>query len=88
MRHVAKALGRVLNKDLEVVDIPPARQSDALVEAGIPRPIADAVAEMFAAFNAGLIRPQGDRHLVGATTKEETIDHYAPSAAVGAMSAS
>jgi uncharacterized protein YbjT (DUF2867 family) len=78
MRHVAAVLGCVLRRDLAVVDIPAARQSDALVEAGIPRPVADAVAEMFAAFNAGLITPQGDRRLVGATTIEETIQHYVP----------
>jgi uncharacterized protein YbjT (DUF2867 family) len=79
IRQVAEALGRVLGKDLEVVDIPAARQSDTLVEAGIPRPIADAVTEMFAAFNAGLIKPQGDRCLVGATTIEEVIRRYVPS---------
>jgi uncharacterized protein YbjT (DUF2867 family) len=79
IRQVAEALGRVLGKDLEVVDIPAARQSDTLVEAGIPRPIADAVAEMFAAFNAGLIKPQGDRCLVGATMIEEVIRRYVPS---------
>jgi hypothetical protein len=80
---VAEQLGRALGKDLEVVDIPPARQSDALVDAGFLRPVADAVAEMFAAFNAGLITPQGDRRLVGATTIEETIRQYVPG---GAMS--
>jgi uncharacterized protein YbjT (DUF2867 family) len=79
IRQVAEALGRVLDTDLTVVDIPPARQSDTLLEAGIPRPVADALAEMFAAFNAGLITPQGDRCLMGATTIEETIRHYVPS---------
>jgi uncharacterized protein YbjT (DUF2867 family) len=83
IRQVAEQLGRALGKDLEVVDIPPARQSDALVDAGFLRPVADAVAEMFAAFNAGLITPQGDRRLVGATTIEETIRQYVPG---GAMS--
>jgi uncharacterized protein YbjT (DUF2867 family) len=78
MRHVASVLGRVLGKDLPVVDIPTARQSDTLVDAGIPRPVADAVAEMFSAFNAGLITPQGDRRLVGATTIEETMQYYVP----------
>jgi uncharacterized protein YbjT (DUF2867 family) len=38
IRQVAEQLGRALDKDLEVVDIPPVRQSDALVEAGIPGP--------------------------------------------------
>ena len=78
IREVAEALGCVLGKDLKVLDIPPAQQSDTLVEAGIPRPIADAVAEMFAAFNAGLITPQGDRRLIGATTIEQTIRRYIP----------
>jgi uncharacterized protein YbjT (DUF2867 family) len=88
IRQVAQVLGRVLGKDLEVVDIPPARQSDALVEAGIPRPVADAVAEMFAAFNAGLITPQGNRRLVGATTIEETIKHYVTSGTMAVVPAS
>jgi uncharacterized protein YbjT (DUF2867 family) len=88
IRHVAEALGRVLGKDLKVVDIPPARQSDTLVDAGIPRPVADAVAEMFAAFNAGLITPQGDRRLSGATTIEETIRHYVPGGTLAVMPAS
>jgi hypothetical protein len=79
IRQVAVALGRALGKELEVVDIPPSRQSDTLVGAGIPRPIADAVTEMFAALNAGLITPQGDRRLVGATTIEDTIQRYVPS---------
>ena len=82
IRQVAEALGRVLSKDLTVVDIPAARQSDTLVEAGIPRSMADAVAEMFAAFNAGLITQEGDRSLVGATTIEETIQHYVQSRTV------
>jgi uncharacterized protein YbjT (DUF2867 family) len=88
IRHVAEALGRVLGADLKVVDIPPARQSDTLVEAGIPRQVADAVAEMFAAFNAGLITPQGDRRLIGATTIEETIKHYVPGGTLAVMPAS
>jgi uncharacterized protein YbjT (DUF2867 family) len=88
IRQVAEALGRALGADLAVVDIPPARQSDALVEAGIPRPVADAVAEMFAAFNAGLINPQGDRCLIGATTIEETIKHCVPGGRLAVMPAS
>jgi uncharacterized protein YbjT (DUF2867 family) len=88
IRQVAEVLGRVLGKNLEVVDIPPAQQSDALVEAGLPRPVANAVAEMFAAFNAGLIAPQGDRRLVGATTIEETIKHCVPSGIMPVVPAS
>jgi uncharacterized protein YbjT (DUF2867 family) len=73
IRQVARVLGGVLDKALEVVDIPPTRQSETLVDAGVPRPIADAIAELFAAFNGGLIRPQGDRSLVGTTSIDEVI---------------
>jgi uncharacterized protein YbjT (DUF2867 family) len=73
IRQVARTLGRALDKELQVIDIPPARQSDTLVDAGIPRPIADAIAEMFGAFNAGLITPQGDRSIVGTTSIEDVV---------------
>jgi hypothetical protein len=43
---------------------------------------------MFAAFNAGLIKPQGDRRLIGATTIEETIQHCLPSGTMAVMPAS
>jgi uncharacterized protein YbjT (DUF2867 family) len=80
VRQVAETLGRALGKDLNIVDIPPALHSDTLTETGIPRPIADAVAEMFAAFNAGSITPQGDRQIVGTTTIEQVIGQHVPSA--------
>lgn len=73
MRQVARALGEALGRDLQVIDVPALRQSDTLAEAGVPRQIADAVAEMFAAFNAGLVTPQGERSLVGTTPIDEVI---------------
>jgi uncharacterized protein YbjT (DUF2867 family) len=73
IRQVARALGEALGKELRVIDVPPSCHSDALAEAGVPRPIADAVAEMFAAFNAGSIIPQGDRSLVGTTPIGDVI---------------
>jgi uncharacterized protein YbjT (DUF2867 family) len=76
IRQVARMLGVALDKDLQVIDVPPARQSDTLVAAGIPRPIADAIAEMFGAFNAGLITPQGDRSLVGTTPIDDVIARH------------
>lgn len=83
IRQVARALGRALGKELQVIDISPARQSDTLVEAGIPRPIADAIAEMFGAFNAGLITPQGDRSAVGTTPIEDVVTQYVRGAWAG-----
>jgi uncharacterized protein YbjT (DUF2867 family) len=73
IREVARDLGAVLGREVQVVDIPPERHSSSLVEAGIPRPVAEAIAEMFSAFNAGLITPRGDRQLLGNTTIDETL---------------
>ncbi len=84
IRQVARALGDALGKDLHVIDIPPSRQSDTLVDAGVPRPIADAIAEMFGAFNAGLITPQGDRSLVASTPIDDLITRYVQGGAAGA----
>jgi uncharacterized protein YbjT (DUF2867 family) len=82
IRQVAEQLGTALRKRLDVVDIPPARHSDTLVDAGIPHPVADAVAELFAAFNSGLIVPQGDRRLIGTTTVDSVIAHLVRGAGV------
>jgi uncharacterized protein YbjT (DUF2867 family) len=82
IRQVAEHLGVSLRKTLVVVDIPPPRHSDTLVDAGVPRPIADAVAELFAAFNSGLIVPQGDRQLIGTTTIDTVIAQYVRGAGV------
>jgi len=46
------------------------------------------VAEMFAAFNAGLITLQGDRRLVGTTIIDEVVKHYVPRRMTAIMSAS
>jgi len=45
------------------------------------------VAEMFAAFNAVLITPQGDRRLVG-TIIDEVVKRYVPRRMTAIMSAS
>jgi uncharacterized protein YbjT (DUF2867 family) len=76
IRQVARELALALGKEIRVLDIPPERHRDSLVEAGIPQPIADAIAEMFAAFNAGLINPQGDRQLIGTTPISDVIKQY------------
>jgi hypothetical protein len=62
-----------LDKTLQIVDIPPAGHVAALTQAGLPQAIAETVAEMFAAFNAGVIVPKGDRRLFGTTPIDEVI---------------
>lgn len=73
VRQVAEQLGAALGKTLEIVNIPPTGHVTALMEAGIPQEIAEAVAEMFAAFSAGLMVPRGDRSLSGSTTIDLVI---------------
>ena len=72
-RDMAEKLGRALGKSLRIVDIPAAAHVDALSQAGLPKPFAEAVAEMFACFASGRISPQGDRVERGATTLDEVL---------------
>lgn len=76
IRQVADALGAALERPVRVVDIPPAEHVPALVGAGVPPPLAEILAEMFAAFAAGKIAPSASRHLTGTTTINEVIRTY------------
>ncbi len=71
--QVAEKLGAALGKKLQRVDIPPAGHVDALVKAGVPKPFADAYAEMYAGFGSGKIATKGDRLVQGKTTLDDTI---------------
>jgi uncharacterized protein YbjT (DUF2867 family) len=73
MRQMAEKLGAALGRSLTIVDIPPAGQVAALTEAGLPPAFAEAVAELHAAFAAGIIAPNGDRSLAGVTTLDEVL---------------
>jgi uncharacterized protein YbjT (DUF2867 family) len=72
-RQVAEHLGAALGRELTIVNIPPEDHVRALIAAGVPQQIAEAVAEMFAAFSAGLLVPRGDRSLSGSTTIDVVI---------------
>jgi uncharacterized protein YbjT (DUF2867 family) len=73
-RDMAERLGRAIGKNVLVVDIPPAAHVEALTtKAGLPRPFAEALAEMFACLAAGRVRPQGDRVVSGTTTLEQVV---------------
>lgn len=71
--QVAEHLGAALGKPLQVVNIPPADHVAALTRAGVPRQLAEAVAEMFAAFATGLLVPRGDRSVTGTITIDQVI---------------
>jgi uncharacterized protein YbjT (DUF2867 family) len=72
-RDLASALGTSLGVNIQVVDVPPAARVSALVQAGLPQSFAEEVAELYACFDAGRIRPQADRVLAGATTIRQTL---------------
>jgi uncharacterized protein YbjT (DUF2867 family) len=72
-RDFAAALGSGLGKPLQIVDVPPPARVGALVQAGLPPSFAEEVAEVYACFDAGRIRPQGDRALTATTTIQETL---------------
>jgi uncharacterized protein YbjT (DUF2867 family) len=78
IRDVADALGRALGRTLHIVDVPPAEQSAALRAAGVPPQLADAVAEMFAAFASGAIVPGGARRVTGTTRLDAVIASAVP----------
>ena len=72
-RDLASALGAQLGRSLQVVDVPPPARVGALVQAGLPQSFAEEVAELYACFDSGRIRPQGERALTATTTIEETL---------------
>ena len=72
-RDLALALGSALGKQLQVVDVPAAARAGALMQAGLPQPFAETVAELYACFESGRVRPEGDRALAGATTIHDVL---------------
>jgi uncharacterized protein YbjT (DUF2867 family) len=72
-RQLAEKIGKLLGKTLNIVDIPPAGHVAALEQAGVPRDVAEAFAEMYAGFNAGLLVPKGDRAIKVTTPIDEVL---------------
>ena len=72
-RELAAALGARLGKPLQVVDVPAPARVGALVQAGLPESYAREVAELCACFDAGRVRPQGNRALTASTPIQETL---------------
>ncbi len=72
-RQLAEKIGKLVGKTLNVVDIPPAGHVAALKQAGVPADVAEAFAEMYAGFNAGLLVPKGDRTIQVNTPVDEVL---------------
>jgi uncharacterized protein YbjT (DUF2867 family) len=73
VRGISDALGVALGRPLQVVDIPADAHVETLVQAGLSPSFAEAVAELYACFAAGRVRPAGHRSLAGSTTLEELL---------------
>lgn len=73
VRQVSEKLGAALGKELQVADIPQGAWVSTLVQSGVPPHIAEVFAEMYGAFNSGIISPKGDRLVEGKTPIDETI---------------
>lgn len=73
INQLADKLGKKVGKTLNIVDIPPQGHVDALTQAGLPRSVAEAFAEMYAGFAAGKLVPHGDRIVTGTTTLDEVL---------------
>jgi len=71
-RQLAEKVGKLLGKTLPIVDIPPAGHVAALTQAGLTQSLAEAFAEMYAGFAAGILVPKGDRQ-IQATTPIDAI---------------
>jgi uncharacterized protein YbjT (DUF2867 family) len=72
-RQLADKIGAALKKKLQIVDVPAAEHVAAYQKAGLPKQVAEAFAEMNAAFGTGRIVPKGDRAETGKTTFDETL---------------
>ena len=72
-RQLADKLGKLVGKALPVVDIPAVGHVAALKQAGVPADVAEAFAEMYAGFAAGLLRPKGDRTIQVTTPIDEIL---------------
>ena len=73
VRQMAEALGRALEREVRVVDIPSASHVAALTSAGVPGPLAAIYAEMFAGVAAGIFAPRGQTQVMADTTLEEWL---------------
>ena len=72
-RQLAAKLGEALHKTIQVVEVPPAAQADTMIKAGVPKPMADALAEMYAGAAKGLLQPKGDRLVQSKTPIDEVL---------------
>jgi hypothetical protein len=72
-RQVAAILETLLERPLEMIDVPATQRVEALMRSGLPRSFAEAIAELQLAIASGRIVAVGNRRETGATTLEQTL---------------
>lgn len=72
-RQVADKLAAVLGKALQVVTIPRDGWVDAMVDAGVPPPLAAELIGLYDAEQRGILQPNGERQYTCSTTIDDTL---------------
>jgi uncharacterized protein YbjT (DUF2867 family) len=73
-REVAAAVGKAVGTTLTITPVPRPAWQETLTSAGLSAEAADLVAELYDAARHGLLRPVGDRQVIGDTPIEATLD--------------
>jgi len=74
-RYVAEVLGRSLDQDLHVTEIPEHAWVDTLLASGLNTAAATSLAQLYAADDRGLLAPRGNRSVHVYTSIETTISN-------------
>ncbi|PWU13563.1 MAG: NADH(P)-binding protein [Bdellovibrio sp.] len=73
VEQVAQKVGKALQKNIQIVDIPASGWFEALTKAGLSKAWANAYIEMYNALLSGRISPKGHRAVSGKTELDEVI---------------
>ena len=73
-RELAAVLGEAVGRTLTIAPCPRSAWEQALTDAGLSAEAAELVAELYDAAHDGLLRPVGDRQVVGDTPVEKTLE--------------
>ncbi len=73
LQDVAATLGKITNKSIAAVTVPPSAMIDALVGMGASRELAEMYGEMAAAIDAGKVVFEDDKIVRGSTTLEQVL---------------
>lgn len=73
-RELAAVVGKAVGRTLTITPCPRPAWKQALAAAGLSAEAAELVAELYDAAHHGLLRPAGDRQVVGDTPIETTLE--------------